>query len=76
MKTNWKWLTQEIVLAIHDQQIADHGGTDGRLDMGLNESDLARVRNLAEKLMLGHPLYIILQGEIYLRVNQGLRCAC
>ena len=47
MKTNWKWIDQEVVLAIHDQQIAEHGGTDGVRDMGLIESALARPRNLA-----------------------------
>ena len=47
MKTDWKWLDPEVVLAIHDQQIAEHGGADGILDMGLIESALARPRNLA-----------------------------
>ncbi len=47
MKTDWKWIDQEVVLAIHDQQIAEHGGTKGVRDMGLIESALARPRNLA-----------------------------
>jgi death-on-curing protein len=47
MKTDWKWIDQEVVLAIHDQQIAEHGGTNGVRDMGLIESALARPRNLA-----------------------------
>ena len=47
MKTEWKWIDPEVVLAIHDQQIAEHDGTDGILDMGLVESALARPRNLA-----------------------------
>ena len=47
MKTDWKWIDPEVVLAIHDQQIAEHGGTDGMRDMGLIESALARPRNLA-----------------------------
>ena len=47
MKTDWKWIDPEVVLAIHDQQIAEHGGTDGIRDMGLIESALARPRNLA-----------------------------
>ena len=47
MKKDWKWIDPEVVLAIHDQQIAEHGGTDGILDMGLIESALARPMNLA-----------------------------
>ena len=47
MKTDWKWVDPEVVLAIHDQQIAEHGGAGGIRDMGLIESALARPRNLA-----------------------------
>ena len=47
MKTEWKWIDPEVVLAIHDQQIAEHGGTDRIRDMGLIESALARAKNLA-----------------------------
>ena len=44
---DWKWIDPEVVLAIHDQQIAEHGGAAGILDMGSIESALARPRNLA-----------------------------
>ena len=47
MKTDWKWIDPEVVLAIHDQQIAEHGGTNGIRDMGLIESALARPVNHA-----------------------------
>jgi death-on-curing protein len=47
MKTDWNWIEPEVVFAIHDQQIAEHGGMDGILDMGLIESALARPRTLA-----------------------------
>jgi death-on-curing protein len=47
MKTDWKWVDPEVVLAIHGQQIAEHGGAGGIRDMGLIESALARPRNLA-----------------------------
>ncbi len=47
MKTDWKWIDSEVVLAIHDQQLAEHGGSDGIRDKGLIESALARPRNLA-----------------------------
>jgi death-on-curing protein len=45
-KTDWKWIDPEVVLAIHDQQIAEHGGTDGKRDIGLIESALERPKNL------------------------------
>jgi len=47
MKTGWKWVDPQVVLAIHDQQVAEHGGADGILDMGLIESAMARPMNLA-----------------------------
>jgi len=42
-----KWVTHSVVLAIHEEQIAEHGGTPGIRDMGLLESALARPQNLA-----------------------------
>ena len=47
MKSDWKWVDKEVVIAIHDQQVAEHGGANGIRDMGLIESALARPRNLA-----------------------------
>lgn len=45
--TAWRWIAVEVVLAIHDRQLAEHGGLDGLRDRGLLESALARPRNLA-----------------------------
>ena len=42
-----KWVAKSVVLAIHEQQIAEHGGVQGIRDMGLLESALARPQNLA-----------------------------
>jgi death-on-curing protein len=42
-----KWVAKPVVLAIHEQQIAEHGGTQGVRDLGLLESALARPQNLA-----------------------------
>ena len=42
----WEWVLAETVLAIHDRQIAEHGGAPGIRDMGLVEGALARPRNL------------------------------
>jgi death-on-curing protein len=38
-------LSRDLVLAIHDEQLADHGGTGGLRDAGLLESALARPAN-------------------------------
>lgn len=42
-----KWVTRSVVFAIHEEQIAEHGGTQGIRDIGLLESALARPQNLA-----------------------------
>jgi death-on-curing protein len=41
------WLTRETVYAIHDEQLAEHGGAAGVRDPGLLESALARPLNAA-----------------------------
>ncbi len=43
----WRWIAAPIVYAIHDRQLAEHGGPDGIRDEGAVESALARPRNLA-----------------------------
>jgi death-on-curing protein len=40
------WLEKTLVLAIHDRQISEHGGSAGVRDEGLLESALARPRQL------------------------------
>ena len=39
------WLTREIVVAIHDEQLTIHGGASGLRDEGMLESALQRPRN-------------------------------
>ena len=41
------WLSKQTVLAIHDEQLAEHGGAVGVRDEGLLESALARPLNYA-----------------------------
>jgi death-on-curing protein len=41
----WTWLRLDVVIAIHDEQIAEHGGHPGIRDSGLLSSALARPRN-------------------------------
>ena len=43
----WIWVRQDVVLALHDEQIAEHGGIAGVRDLGLVESALGRPQNLA-----------------------------
>ena len=39
------WIDLEVVLAIHDEQLAEHGGQPGVRDRGLLESAMARPQN-------------------------------
>ena len=41
------WLTRDVVLAIHEEQLAEHGGGEGVRDLSLMERALARPQNLA-----------------------------
>ena len=40
------WLTEDLVKALHDRQVAEHGGTAGLRDQPLLESALARAQQL------------------------------
>ena len=41
------WIDAAVVHAIHEEQLAEHGGSAGLRDEGLLESALARPQNLA-----------------------------
>ena len=41
------WLSHQLIIAIHDEQLAEHGGASGMRDEGLLESALARPLNRA-----------------------------
>ena len=43
----WRWIRDSSVLAIHDEQIAEHRGLAGVRDLSLLLSALARPQNLA-----------------------------
>ena len=45
--TDWRWISARVVYAVHDRQIAEHGGLDGVRDPGALESALARPVHLA-----------------------------
>lgn len=42
----WVWLQSDVLLAIHEAQLAEHGGAAGVRDMGLFESAIARPLHL------------------------------
>lgn len=41
----WRWLREDVVIAIHAEQISAHGGSHGIRDTGLLSSALARPKN-------------------------------
>ena len=44
---SWRWLKEGVVLAVHGEQIAEHGGCQGIRDAGLLSSALARPQQQA-----------------------------
>ena len=44
----WVWIDPAVILAVHEEQLAEHGGAAGLRDAGLLDSALARPRNLAQ----------------------------
>ena len=45
--TGWRWVDPQIVQAIYDRQLREHGGLPGIRDPGAMKSALARPQNLA-----------------------------
>jgi death on curing protein len=48
MAPSWIWVTLEVAMAAHAEQLAEHGGGEGVRDLGLLESAMARPQNLAQ----------------------------
>ncbi len=46
-RRKWVWLDADVLRAVHEEQLAEHGGATGTRDDGLFESALARPQNLA-----------------------------
>jgi death-on-curing protein len=44
---NWVWLESNVLMAVHDEQLAEHGGIAGIRDSGMFESAMQRAPNLA-----------------------------
>lgn len=45
--SDWFWVTRDMIEAVHDRQIAEHGGGAGLRSGDLLESALVRPQNLA-----------------------------
>jgi death-on-curing protein len=48
MTQQWIWVTLEVAIAAHAEQLAEHGGGDGVRDSGLLESAMVRPQNLVQ----------------------------
>ncbi len=44
--TRWRWVRRDLVYAVHDMQLARHGGRAGLRDQNLVESTLSRPEQL------------------------------
>ncbi len=44
---SWQWIVEGVIIAVHAEQIVEHGGKNGLRDPGLLSSALARPRNIA-----------------------------
>ena len=44
---NWRWIDRRLLILLHDESLAQHGGASGIRDEGLLASALARPENLA-----------------------------
>lgn len=45
IQRKWVWIGESVALAVHDMQLAEHGGLNGVRDKNLLESALAKPRN-------------------------------
>ncbi len=47
MSQPWVWVQRDVLLAVHSETLAEHGGASGVRDLGLYESALAKPQQLA-----------------------------
>ena len=43
----WRWLGESVLLAVHEEQLAEHGGPGGARDAGMLSSAMARAQQRA-----------------------------
>ncbi|BDT66806.1 hypothetical protein os1_09710 [Comamonadaceae bacterium OS-1] len=46
-KSGWRWLSPDVMRAVHEEQLAEHGGGTGVRDANLFASAMARPQQLA-----------------------------
>lgn len=46
-KMSWKWIATEVLYAVHEEQLSEHGGLAGLRDANALESAVARAEQLA-----------------------------
>lgn len=46
-KQSWRWLSSDVLYAVHAEQLAEHGGLAGLRDANALQSALARAEQLA-----------------------------
>jgi len=45
--SNWRWVSRQVLLLLHEEGLVEHGGAPGLRDEGLFDSALSRPLNLA-----------------------------
>ena len=45
--SGWRWVNRQVLLLLHEESLAEHGGAPGLRDGGLLDSALSRPLNLA-----------------------------
>lgn len=45
--SGWRWVNRQVLRLLHEESLAEHGGTPGLRDEGLLDSALSRPLNLA-----------------------------
>lgn len=46
MTAHWRWINRKVLLLLHEESLAEHGGAPGLRDEGLLDSALARPLHL------------------------------
>lgn len=54
--SGWRWVRRGLVYAVHEVQLARHGGLDGLRDQNAVESALARPEQLNFYEAIHHPM--------------------
>lgn len=44
---DWRWIDIAVINAIHDRQLAEHGGSEGVRDLGAIQNALDRAINMS-----------------------------